>query len=222
MNDRLYAYLLANSLREPALWRQLREETAKLPMAQMQIAPEQGQFMHLLVRLIGAKRCLEIGTFTGYSALAVASALPPDGLLLCCDVSAEWTTIAQRYWAEAGLADRIALNLRPALQTLDDLLAQGLAGNYDFAFIDADKVNYRNYYERCLKLIRPGGLIVVDNTLWSGAVADPACQDEDSKAIREFNAALHRDPRIDLSLIPVADGLALARVRSAAEIQALA
>ncbi len=210
MNDRLYAYLLANSLREPELWRQLREETARLPMAMMQIAPEQGQFMHLLVRLIGAKHCLEIGTFTGYSALAVASALPPDGLLICCDVSAEWTAVAQHYWAEAGLADRIALNLRPALQTLDDLLAQGQAGSFDFAFIDADKVNYGNYYERCLQLIRPGGLIVVDNTLWSGQVADLACQDEDTKAIRAFNAALHRDPRIDLSLIPVADGLALA------------
>jgi predicted O-methyltransferase YrrM len=209
MDDRLYEYLLANSLREPELWRRLREETAKLPMAMMQIAPEQGQFMHLLARLIGAKRCLEVGTFTGYSALAVASALPPDGLLICCDISAEWTAIAQRYWAEAGLADRIALHLRPALQTLDELLAQGQAESFDFAFIDADKTNYGNYYERCLKLIRPGGLIVVDNTLWSGAVADPAVQDEDTQAIRTLNAALHRDPRIDLSLIPVADGLAL-------------
>lgn len=213
LDDRLYDYLLRHSLREhPALAR-LRAETAAHPRVNMQISPEQGQFMQLLVRLLGARRTIEVGVFTGYSSLAVALALPPDGRLLACDISEEYTRIARRYWAEAGVADRIELVLAPAVATLDARLTAGEAGRYDFAFIDADKTGYHDYYERLLRLVRPGGLIAVDNTLWSGAVADPADQDNDTRAIREFNERLHADARIDLSLVPIGDGLTLARRR---------
>jgi predicted O-methyltransferase YrrM len=213
LTDTLYRYLIDVSLREASVLRELREETAVLSQRSMQIAPEQGQFMALLVRLMGARHCLEIGVFTGYSSLAVALALPPEGRIVACDVSEEWTAIARRYWARAGVADRIRLELAPALQTLDGLIAGGEAGQYDLAFIDADKTNYLEYYERVLRLLHPGGLIVVDNTLWSGRVADPAVIDADTLALRRFNEALHRDERVDLSLVPIGDGLTLARKR---------
>jgi predicted O-methyltransferase YrrM len=213
LDNALYEYLLRASLREhPALAR-LRAETAAHPKVNMQIAPEQGQFMALLVRLMGATRCIEVGVFTGYSSLAVALALPDEGRIVACDVSDEYTAVARRYWAEAGVADRIDLRLAPALETLDALLAGGAAGSYDFAFIDADKEAYSDYYERSLQLLRPGGLIAVDNTLWDGAVADPADQSADTVAIRAFNERLHGDERIDLSLVPIGDGLTLARKR---------
>ncbi len=213
LTDRLYDYLLANSLREPAVLRRLREETAALPAANMQIAPEQGQFMALLVELIGARRTLEVGTFTGYSALVVALALPADGRVIACDVSEPYTAIARRYWAEAGVADKIELRLAPALETLDGLLAEGAAGGFDFIFIDADKGSYDTYYERALALLRPGGLIAVDNVLWSGAVADKSRQDADTRAIRALNAKLLGDRRVAISLVPIGDGLMLARKR---------
>ena len=213
LDDRLYDYLLANSLREPAVLTELRAETATLPGALMQISPEQGQFMQLLARLLGAKRCIEIGTFTGYSSLAVALALPADGRILCCDISDEYTQVARRYWAKAGVADKMTLALGPAVATLDAMLAKGDAGRFDMAFIDADKAGYDAYYERCLRLLRPGGLILIDNVLWSGDVADPAKDDADTQAIRALNAKLAKDERVDLSLLPVGDGLTLARKR---------
>jgi predicted O-methyltransferase YrrM len=213
LTEQLYDYLLSNSLREPELLAQLRQETAQHPMAQMQIAPEQGQFMALLVQLMGAKKTLEVGVFTGYSSLVVALALPADGKVTACDVSEEYTAIARRYWQAAGVADKIDLRIGPAVDTLDQLLAAGQAETFDFAFIDADKSNYWNYYERSLQLVRPGGLIVIDNVLWSGRVADPQVQDNRTESIRAFNAKLHQDPRITLSLVPVADGLTLALKR---------
>jgi predicted O-methyltransferase YrrM len=179
----------------------------------MQIAPEQGQFMQLLIRLLGARRCIEIGVYTGYSSLCTALALPEDGYLLACDVDENWTAVARRYWAQAGVAHRIELKLAPALDTLDAELTAGRAGSYDFAFIDADKSNYRHYYERCLQLLRAGGLIAVDNVLWGGRVADPANTERDTEAIRAFNAFVHADARVDLSLVPIADGLTLCRKR---------
>lgn len=208
--DHVYRYLLSASLREPEILRKLRDETAKDPMARMQIAPEQGQFMALLVQLMGAKKYIEIGVYTGYSSLCVALALPPDGKITACDLSEEWTQIARRYWQEAGVAQKIELRLAPALKTLDMLLAENQAGTFDFAFIDADKENYLAYYERCLKLLRRGGLIAIDNTLWSGRVAEPDNREADTVAIREFNSKLHHDQRIALSLLPIADGLTLA------------
>lgn len=213
LNDRVYDYFLSVSLREPAILQQLREETASHPRSMMQIAPDQGQFLALLIQLIGAKKALEIGVFTGYSSLSVALALPEDGKIIACDVSEEYTTIARRYWQAAGVSDKINLRIQPAIQTLDELLAEGVAETFDFAFIDADKENYDNYYERCLKLIRQGGLIVIDNVLWSGQVADPNIQDKSTTAIRAFNKKLHQDERISLSMIPIADGLSLARKR---------
>jgi caffeoyl-CoA O-methyltransferase len=213
LSDALYTYLLDNSLRETDLMRRLREETASLPGAGMQIGPEQGQFMALLVELMGAKRCLEIGTYTGYSALAVALALPPDGRLLACDVNEETTAVAKRYWAESGVAERIELRLAPALETLDSLIAEGAENTYDFIFIDADKTNYDSYYERALKLLRPGGLIVVDNVLWDGAVINSASTDPATRAIRALNAKVKSDQRVSCSLLPVGDGLLLARRR---------
>lgn len=209
----LYQYLVDHSVREPAVLRELREETSKLPMAGMQIGPDQGQFMALLARLVGARRCLEIGVFTGYSSTVVALALPPGGRIIACDVSEEWTTIARRYWKKAGVGDKVELRLGPALATLDELLAKGEAGRFDFAFIDADKGNYLAYYERCLELLRRGGLIAVDNTLWSGGVANPENRKPDTVSLREFNDALHRDERIELALLPVGDGLTLALKR---------
>ena len=213
LTDQVYDYLLEVSLREPPVLARLREETAGLPLSIMQIAPEQGQFMRLLVQILGAKRCLEIGTFTGYSSLSVALGLPADGQIIACDVSVDFTEIALRYWAEAGVADKIDLRLGPAIETLDDLLKEGAAGSFDFAFIDADKENYAPYYERCLKLIRPGGLIAVDNVLWNGSVADPEKTDADTLAIRELNQKLRDDERVDISMVPIGDGLTLARKR---------
>jgi predicted O-methyltransferase YrrM len=213
LTDSLYDYLLSVSLREPDLLRKLREETATDPSARMQISPEQGQFMALLARLMGARRCLEIGVFTGYSSLAVALALPDDGRILACDVSERWTAVARRYWAAAGVAHKVELRLAAALETIEQLLGSGAAGTFDFAFIDADKENYVGYYERVLELLRPGGLIVVDNTLWSGRVADPENAEADTVAMRHFNEHLHRDERVDLSLVPIGDGLTLARKR---------
>ncbi|MFV1996742.1 MAG: class I SAM-dependent methyltransferase [Acidiferrobacterales bacterium] len=212
LNDRLYDYLLSVSLRETPLLKQLREETDGLEAAAMQISADQGQFMALLIKLINAHRVIEIGTFTGYSALVMAQALPKDGRIVCCDTSTEWTDIAKRYWTEAGTSNKIDLRLAPALETLDALVADGHENTFDFAFIDADKVNMTNYYERCLQLIRTGGLIAVDNVLWGGDVVDPENQKEDTVAIREFNEQLKRDQRVDLSLVPIGDGLTLARV----------
>jgi caffeoyl-CoA O-methyltransferase len=210
LDDRLYSYLLSVSLREPDILRQLREETARHPRAMMQIAPEQGQFMALLVQLLGATKALEVGVFTGYSSSCVALALPPNGKLVACDVSEEYTAIARRYWKAAGIADKIELRLAPALETLDGLLAVGQAETFDFAFIDADKENYEGYYERSLQLVRPGGLIAIDNVLWSGRVADPRVRDSSTQALRALNEKLHQDERITLSMVPIADGLTLA------------
>jgi len=218
LSDALYDYLLSVSLREDAVLRRLREETAQDAMSMMQIAPEQGQFMALLVRLMGARRALEIGVYTGYSALCVARALPADGRLVACDVNEAWTAVAQRYWREAQVHDRIDLRLAPALETLEQLIQAGETGSFDFAFIDADKENYRVYYERVYALLRPGGLMAIDNTLWSGSVADPANQETDTRAIRAFNEALHADPRVEISLVPIADGLTLARKRAGANV----
>jgi predicted O-methyltransferase YrrM len=213
LDDRLYQYVLDHSLREPALLAQLRQETAQHPQAVMQIAPEQGQLMALLVQLLGAKKVLEVGVFTGYSSLVVALALPPEGKLVACDINAQDAAIAQRYWQLAGVADKIDLRIAPALETLDQLLTTGAAESFDFAFIDADKSNYSHYYERALQLVRPGGVIAIDNVLWSGRVADPSVQDSRTQLIRAFNQALHQDDRISLSLLPIADGLTLALKR---------
>ena len=213
LNDALYEYLLSVSLREPDVLCRLREETAKMPQHNMQISPEQGQFMALLVELTGARKCLEVGTFTGYSTLSVALALPEDGQIVACDISEEFTSRAKPYWQKAGVTGKIDLRLGPALETLDALIADGESGAFDFAFIDADKVNYQGYFQRALDLIRRGGLILVDNVLWSGAVVDPARDDEDTEAIRAFNQARAGDPRISLSLVPIGDGLTLARKR---------
>lgn len=212
LDDRLYEYLLSVSLREAPLLKQLREETDKLEAAAMQISADQGQFMALLLKLINARRVIEIGTFTGYSALVMAQALPDDGKIVCCDTSKEWTDIAMRYWVEAGVDRKIDLRLAPVLETFDALITAGQEDTFDFAFIDADKVNMSNYYERCLLLMRPGGLIAIDNVLWGGDVIDSANHKEDTVAIREFNEQLISDQRIDLSLVPIGDGLTLARV----------
>lgn len=210
LEQSLYDYLLSVSLREADILTQLRQETAQMPRSIMQISPEQGQFMALLIKLIGAKKTLEIGVFTGYSSLVVALALPADGKIVACDVSEEYTSVARRYWQDAGVADKIDLHIAPALETLDNLLTTGETGTFDFAFIDADKGNYDNYYERCLELIRPGGLIAIDNVLWSGKVADTEIQDNQTNKIRALNRKLHEDSRITLSLVPIADGLTLA------------
>jgi predicted O-methyltransferase YrrM len=208
--DSLYEYVLSVSLREAQAARELREATARHPMARMQIAPDQGQFMALIVRLMGARRALEVGVFTGYSALCVALALPKDGQLVACDINREWSDIGRRYWEKAGVAHKIELKIAPALETLDELLKRGAAETFDFAFIDADKENYVAYYERALQLVRSGGLIATDNTLWSGKVADAKENDSETKAIRDFNQHLQRDSRVDLSLVPIGDGLTLA------------
>lgn len=213
MDDALHDYLLHVSLREPPLWARLREETAQLSMARMQIAPEQGQFMALLTRLLNVRRALEVGVFTGYSSLCVAAAMAPDGQLIACDTSAEWTSVARRYWAEAGLADRIDLRLGPALETMDQMLQQGQAEQFDLVFIDADKTNYDAYYERALQLLRAGGVVLLDNVLWSGQVADANVQDEDTQALRKLNQKIHADERVDVSMLPMADGITLARKR---------
>ncbi len=210
LDKHLYDYLLSVSLREPEILTQLRQETAQHQMGKMQIAPEQGQFMALLVKLMGASKTLDIGVFTGYSSLVIALALPPNGKVVACDLSEEYTAQARRWWQQAGVADKIDLHIAPALETLDRLLAVGNANTFDFAFIDADKRNYDGYYERSLQLIRPGGLIAIDNVLWSGFVADYQVQDNRTNRMRAFNQKLHQDLRVTLSLIPIADGLTLA------------
>jgi predicted O-methyltransferase YrrM len=206
-------YIRSGSLREPDLLRRLREETAPRADAGMQLSPEQGQFLGMLVRLTGATRALEVGVFTGLSSLHVALAMPPEGRLIACDVNAETTAIARRYWREAGVADKIELRIAPAIDTLDALLADGAAETFDFAFVDADKENYGRYYERVLKLLRSGGLAAFDNVLWHGTVIDEAVEDKDTRAIRDFNARLHVDERVWLSLVAIGDGLTLALKR---------
>ena len=211
--EEISRYLTAASLREPPILRRLREETASHPSAMMQITPEHGQFMALLVELMRAQRTLEIGVFTGYSSLAVALALPEGGRIIACDINEEYTAVARRYWKAAGVEDKIDVRLRPALETLDQLLADGRQGGLDFAFIDADKTNYENYYERALALLRPGGLIAVDNVLWSGRVADPENREADTVALRAFNQKLLADSRVTLSMLPLSDGVTLALKR---------
>lgn len=212
-NKQVYNYLLSVSLRETLPLRQLREETANMPMAGMIVPPEQGQFMSFLAQLIGAKKVLEVGVFTGYSSLSVASVLPQDGKIVACDVSEEYTSVARRYWAKAGVADKIDLHLAPALETLDALIQSKQAGSFDMAFIDADKLNHPVYYERALQLVRTGGLILLDNALWFGKVAYPKYQDKDTQALRMLNQKLHNDERINLSFLPIGDGLVLAMKR---------
>ncbi len=211
MSELLYSYILDSSLREPEVLGRLREETlANNPQASMAISPVQGQFIGLLLRLIAAKRTLEVGVFTGYSSLWTALNLPAEGQIIACDISDEWTRVARRYWAEAGVAAKISLRLGPAIKTLDELLADGQAGSFDFAFIDADKANYDHYYERALKLVRKGGLLLFDNMLWYGKVADLNVTDADTAALRALNEKLHRDDRVFNSLVPVGDGMHLA------------
>ena len=213
LDDALYQYLLDVSLRESPLLKRLREETAQLPTARWQIAPEQGQFMALLVQISGARKILEIGTFTGYSALCMAQAMPADGRLICCDLSGEYNAIAERYWHEAGVAERIDLRLAPALETLSALERGGQSESFDLIFIDADKANYRVYLEHALVLVRQGGLILFDNVLWSGRVLEQSSESADTRAIQALNRGLLRDSRIDLSLLPLGDGLTLCRKR---------
>ena len=207
MTDRLYDYVLSVSVREPAAFRELREETGRLPEGEWQIAPEQGPFLAVLVQLMGAKTCLEVGTFTGYSAAWIASVLPPGGKVVCCEINETFAAVARKHWANAGVGDRIELKMGPALATLDAMADR--AGTFDYAFIDADKANYDAYFERCLKLVRVGGLIAIDNTLWDGKVADPSVTDADTVGIRDLNAKLFADERVSLSFLPFADGLTL-------------
>jgi predicted O-methyltransferase YrrM len=213
LDDNLYRYLVDHSVRETDTMKNLRDLTSQDEMARMQIGPEQAQFMALLAELSGAKRIIEIGTYTGYSALAMAMALPQDGQLICCDISEEWTSVGKPFWEEAGVASRIDLRLAPALETLDKLLDDNQHGSFDMAFIDADKTSYIDYYERCLPLLRTGGLILFDNTLWDGQVADKEVNDEDTVALRRLNKILHQDERISISLVPIGDGLTLALKR---------
>ncbi|MBH8613347.1 class I SAM-dependent methyltransferase [Pseudomonas mohnii] len=213
LDDSLYHYLLDVSLRETPLLKRLRDETQALPMARWQVAPEQGQFLALLVKLTGARRLLEIGTFTGYSALCMAAALPDDGSMICCDIPGDYNATARRYWREAGLAERIDLRLAPALETLAELERQGQGGQFDLVFIDADKANYPSYLEHALRLLRVGGLAVFDNTLWSGRVLEEHPQSADTRAIQALNRALKDDSRVDLSMLPLGDGLTLCRKR---------
>jgi predicted O-methyltransferase YrrM len=211
LTPEVYEYLHQVSLREPEVLTQLRAQTHKMSMSQMQISPEQGQFMRLLIELMGAKKTLDIGTFTGYSALSVAIGLPNNGKVIACDINGEWTKIAKKFWAQAGMADKIELRLAPALETLKALLANGEANSFDFSFIDADKANYDVYYELSLQLVRPGGLIAIDNVLWSGKVADPNDQENNTKAIRALNTKIHQDERVSISMLPIGDGLTLAK-----------
>ncbi|MBV8659905.1 MAG: class I SAM-dependent methyltransferase [Burkholderiales bacterium] len=212
LDDVLYDYLLRHSVREHPVQAGLRDATRSHPRATMQISPEQGQFMALLVKLLGARRCIEIGVFTGYSALSVALALPEDGYVLACDISEEFTHVGRPFWEAAGVAHKVDLRIAPALETLDAQIAAGAAGSYDFAFIDADKTGYAAYVERCLTLLRPGGLIAIDNVLWSGAVAHPA-DSADTAALQALNSALVKDERVDLSMLPLGDGVTLLRKR---------
>lgn len=210
VTEPLYKYMLDNWVRQSEILNQLVIETAELELARMQISPEQGQFMSLLVRLSGALKIIEIGTFTGYSALAMASALPDNGTITCCDLSEEWTAIARKYWQKAGVSHKVKLILGPARKTLDELLCQE-AGSYDMAFIDADKENYQHYYEQCLRLLKPGGVILIDNVFWGGTVMDRQVLDVDTVAIREINEFIHNDQRVDIAIVPVGDGLSMAR-----------
>jgi len=216
LTESLYEYLLSSSLREPDVLKQLREETKNITLSVMQISPDQGQFMQLLIKLLSARNCLEIGVYTGYSSLCVALAMPDDGKLVACDIDEDWTAVARKYWARAGVADKIDLRLAPATQTLQQLLDDGKQNSFDFAFIDADKPSYSDYYEYCLKLIRPGGLIAVDNTLWSGSVADNTINDPDTTAIRSFNKNILHDERVDISMLAIGDGITLIHKRSPA------
>ena len=215
MTEALYDYLMRVGVREHPVLKKLRAATVREAgsSAGMQISPDEGALLALLVRLIGARRTIEAGTFTGYSALAVALALPDEGRVVACDVSAEWTGIGKRFWAEAGVAHKIDLRLAPALETMDALLAQGGSATFDFAFLDAVKTEYAEYLEHVARLLRPGGMVAVDNVLWSGRVADSAVRDADTRALRSFNAALHQDERFDVATIPVADAVTLARLR---------
>ena len=211
LTDDLYNYLLRHTSEESGVQQKLRQHTARLEWSQMQIAPEQGAFMAFLVKLLGVRKAIEVGVYTGYSSLSVAQALPADGLLIACDISEEWTDIARQYWREAGVEQKVELYLGEAVETLSRLIESGQANQFDMAFIDADKENYSRYYEFCLKLLRPGGLILIDNTLWGGDVVNVRVQDKDTSAIREFNSQLTRDRRVDRCLLPVADGLTLLR-----------
>jgi predicted O-methyltransferase YrrM len=213
LDEALNAYMVQVGVREHPVLAELRRTTAAMPNASMQVAPEEGALLSLLVRLLPARHILEVGTFTGYSSTAMALAQPSDGSITCCDVSEEWTDVARRAWTDAGVADRVSLRLGPAVETMDALLAAGEAGRYDLTFIDADKGNYDNYYERALRLVRLGGLIAIDNVLWSGRVADPAEHDESTDAIRALNAKIAADERVDVVMVPIADGLTLARVK---------
>jgi len=209
IDDRIYDYLCDVSINESELLRQLREETALIEYSVMQISPEQGQFMALLIKLMGATRAIEIGTFTGYSSICVAGAMPENGKLVCCDISPQWTDIAEKYWLLAGLENKIDLYIQPAEQTLQMLLDDGAERSFDFVFIDADKQNYIMYYEMALRLLRKGGMIAVDNTLWSGAVADPENNEPGTRAIRRFNEMIKKDTRVSKSLLTIGDGLTL-------------
>lgn len=213
LTEPVYQYLLSVSLREPEVLKELREETAKLSQYYMQISPEQGQFMALLIEIMGAKRTLDIGTYTGYSALVVALALPKDGEVITCDIDKTSTLIAQKFWQKAGMANKIKLYTAPAIETLDIFISEGQKESFDFAFIDAEKTNYLNYYERALSLVRPGGLILFDNTLRDGSVADPTINDKATVTIRTLNEKLHTDQRVTISLLPISDGLTIARKR---------
>lgn len=211
LGEDLYEYLLAVSLREPESLRRLRLETSRMPQREMQISPDQGQFMAMLARLLGARRILEVGVFTGYSSLCLALTLPPDGRITALDVSAEWTAVARRYWREAGVEDKIELRLAPAIDTLDELIRDGRSNSYEMAFIDADKCNYHRYFEQALQLVRVGGLIILDNMLWKGRVVESGTRDESTQAIRSMNKQLYEDTRIEVSLLPIGDGVTLAR-----------
>lgn len=210
ISESIYQYLCDHSLREDPILKELRDHTYDMEERAMQIAPEQGQFMQMLIKLIGAKNTIEVGVFTGYSSLAIALVLPEDGRIVACDVNPQYTSVAEKFWVSAGVREKIDLRIGPARNTLSELISDGLTGTFDFAFIDADKVNYDHYYELCLQLIRPGGLITVDNVLWGGATADDSINDTDTTSIRALNDKLHRDERIDLSLVPIGDGLTLA------------
>ncbi|MFO0681150.1 MAG: class I SAM-dependent methyltransferase [Sandaracinus sp.] len=213
LDDSLHAYLLASTLRDHPVLHALREETARMTQARMQISPEQGQLMQLLVELTGARRIIEVGTFTGYSSTAMALALPADGKIVCCDVSEAFTAVARRAWKAAGVEAKIDLRIAPATETMDGLLASGQEGTYDLVFIDADKAHYDAYYERALRLLRVGGLVLLDNVLWSGRVADPSVTDADTAALRTLNGKIHADPRVTQAMLPIGDGLTLARKR---------
>jgi len=214
ITESIYQYLCDHSLREDPILKDLRDHTYDMEERAMQIAPEQGQFMKMLVKLIGAKNTIEVGVFTGYSSLAIALALPEDGRIVACDVNPQYTSVAEKFWVSAGVRKKIDLRIGPAKDTLSELINNGLTGTFDFAFIDADKVNYNHYYERCLELIRPGGLITVDNVLWGGAVSNDGINDVDTNSIRALNDKLHQDERIELSLVPIGDGLTLAMKRN--------